>query len=467
MKFKGWAPDLFEFGHDGLVTARNVIHGFNGYEPVRGLTAFSASLGRAWKGGGWFKGSSGDTAMLAGSNDGLYLLSASAATLKYAGSYSAQWYLAQFGDRILCVNGAAPLKYTLATSTGALLGGTPPTASYIAIVDPGFVFLAGNSSATNRVYWSGLEDPEGWTLGTNQCDIQDLPDGGPVTGVAGGEYGIVFQDNAIHLFQYVGGAEIFVRRKISDSIGTVAHGSIAQVGNRYFFYDQRGFYQLVDGQLSPIGKGKVDRTFAETYSVGEIQSNIRACVDPDRSLVFWSMPGKLWVYNWDTQEWSEITIVGLVGITVGATSSATLEDIAITYPAIEDVPVSLDDASWQGGDPVLLAVKSDFILYSFSGDYLAATLRLTRQEIYPGRATHVRSARIIGDITSGVSLSIDSRLRIGDTPRNVVSSELRASGETPIRISGRYLQPEVITEAAASWRFIQGLELEGAPGGRQ
>ena len=452
-----WQPDLPEHGHDGLVTARNCYYLEGGYRPVKAPTAFTAALPFGWKGGGYFKGATGNTALLAGTNSGLYAYSGGAWVSKFAGSYTAPQFFAQFGDLVINVNGSAPAKYTLTSGLGAALAGTPPAASMIAIVDPGFVFLAGNSGATATVYWSGLEAPEGWTIGTNQSSLQPIPDGGPVTGLAGGEVGLVFQADAIHEFSYVGKPKIFNRRKVSSQVGTMAHGSIAQAGRKVFFLHRRGFYMYENGGLSPIGKFKVDRTFLATYSASEIEANLRAAIDPDRSLVIWSMPDRLWVYNWDQDKWSDVMLSGLVGVSTGATSSATLESIAVTYPSIEDVTPALDDAFWNGGAPLLLIAKTDNILYSAgTGSNLEAIFRLPRIEMYPGQEAHVRTFRIIGDPIAA-TVSIDARRRLADSPVNVVSSDLRANGDVPIRSSGRYVQPQITLANGAVWDFIQGL----------
>ncbi len=459
-------PDQPPHGHDGLVTARNCYYLEGGYKPVKDVSAFTAALAAGWKGGGYFKGIGGNNKLLAGTNSGLNEYSGSAWALDFAAARTAPWFFGQFGDLVIAANGGAPTKYTLATSTGAALAGSPPTASMITIVDPGFVFLAGNSSAVSTVYWSGLEAPETWTVGTNQCDIQPLPDGGPVTGLAGGEYGLAFQADAIHQFAYVGGATIFNRRKVSSQIGCMTHGSIAQAGKKIFFLHRRGFYMYEDGGLAPIGKGRVDRTFLDTYSVSEIEANLRAAVDPDRSLVMWSMPDRLWIYNWDRDRWTDVLIPGLVGISTGASSSVTLETIAVSYPAIEDVPVSFDDASWQGGSPVLLLAKSDNILYSLgSSSNLEAIFRLPQIEMYPGREAHVRNFRLIGDPV-GCSVSIDARRRLADMPVNTVAVSLRDNGDVPIRSSGRYLQPQITLGAASVWTYLQGFDMEARAGGR-
>jgi hypothetical protein len=466
MKFGSWSPDLPEFGHEGLVKARNAYSGVLGYEPIKALSQVTAAVGEAWKGGGAFTGADGTTILLAGANGGLYRLTSSTSTLVTAGSYSSNWFFAQFGDQVVCTNGGAPLKYTISTAAGAALGGSPPTCSFPAIVRD-FVFLAGNSSHQNRVYWSAIDNAEGWTVGTGQCDVQDLPDGGAVTGLAGGEFGLAFQDEAIHIFEYVGSPTIFTRRKVSNSIGALCHGGIAQHGRQTFFYSRRGFYKFIDGEVVPIGRNKVDRTFRTTYSVSEIQNNLRCTIDPERSLVIWSMPDRLWVYNFDNDMWSDISVPGVVGISTGRTASLTLEDIAVIFPSIENVTPTFDDAFWNGGSPLLLIAKTDGKLYSFGASTnLEASFRLPQLEMSTARESHVRNSRIIGNMTSA-QVSLDCRLRMGDAPRNITSTDFRNNGEVRIRASGRYVQPEVILSAGTVWSSIQGLDLEATAGGRQ
>jgi hypothetical protein len=460
-----WTPDLPQHGHSGLVTARNTYFLEGGYKPVKAPSAFTAALAAGWKGGGYFRGTGGNNKLLAGTNSGLNEYSGSAWALDFAAARTAPWFFGQFGDLVISVADGAPVKYTLATSTGALLAGSPPTSSMIAIVDPGFVFLAGNSSATNRVYWSGLEAPETWTIGTNQCDVQDIPDGGPITGLAGGEVGLVFQADAIHEFAYVGKPTIFNRRTVSRQIGAICHGGIAQAGAKVFFLDSRGFYMYENGGLAPIGKFKVDRTFLDAYTVSQITANLRAAVDPDRSLVIWSMPDRMWIYNWDQDRWTDIVISGLVGVSTGASSSATLEDIAVTYPSIEDVTPVLDDPFWNGGSPLLLIAKSDNILYSFGGTNLEATFKLPNVEMFPGREAHARNTRLVGDPTS-CTVSMEARRRLGDAAVSTTVSTMQSNGDVPIRSSGRYLQGQIVIPAGHMWTYLQGYDVEAAPGGR-
>lgn len=466
MDFGPWTPDLSPFAHQGLVTARNVYASANGYKPIKGLTSLTGALPYTWKGGASFIGLDGTTAVLAGTDSGLYSYASGAWTSRYSGSYSSPWQFAQFGAFVIGVNGGAPVKYTVSSSTGALLGGSPPTSSMVSIVRD-FVFLAGHSSALSTVYWSDINNAEVWTAGTGECDYQELPDGGPITGLAGGEYGLVFQENGIHRFSYVGTPLIFQRDKISTGVGCITPGAVAQFGRMVFFLSGRGFYSIVDGELAPIGQLKVDETFWATYSRADVQKNIRATVDPKRSLVIWSMPDRLWIYNWVLDRWTDAYIPGLVGVSNSISAGATLEGLDTLYPSgIDSIPYSLDDPIFAGGDPRVSFVKSDNIVYSFGGaTNLQATLQFARLEPVKSRNSRVRRARLDSDAIDGVDLTISYNSRLGDAQASVTATTITAGGYIPIRATGQYLQPMVTFREGATWTYATGLNLDLAPGG--
>lgn len=464
--FGNWLPDIPAYGNPGLTVARNVYASPIGYKPVKAISAVTTSLPVTWKGGGSFINTDGTTATVAGTDSGLYAYISSAWVLKYAGSYSARWAFAQWGSFVIGVNGGSPVKYTITTAAGAALGGAPPSATMLAVVRD-FVFLAGNSSAISTVYWSGYNNAEQWTIGTNQCDAQPLPDGGAITGLAGGEYGLAFQDAAIHRFTYVGTPLIFQRDKIVDGIGCVANGGLATFGRTTFFLSARGFYSISDGGLEPIGDTKVNETFWKLYSRADVQTYIRCVIDPKRSLVIWSMPDRLWVYNWTLQKWTDIAIIGLVGLSTGINASVSLEQIDTLYPGgIDTVPNSLDDPIFQGGDPLLTIVKNDNAVYAFgSSSNMAATLAFGVIEPYPHRNTRVRRARLEADAVSGVSLTINYAGRLGDPFQSETANATTASGYIPIRVTEQYLQPVIDISAGTAWSYAMGINFDWAPGG--
>lgn len=468
VNFGSWLPDLPPFGHDGLVVARNVFPSQLGYEPVKAYSAVTTALASPYKGGRSFIGVDGSVVLLAGTNAGLYGYAGATWSLEYAGAYTNKWQFAQFGDLAIGVQGAAPVKFTIASSTGALLGGSPPHGKYITTVKD-FVVIAGVDSANSTVYWSAINNAEGWTPGTNQSDTQVIPDGGKVTGLAGGEYMLVFQREQIWRGQYVGVPFIFTFDKVSSGVGCIAANSIAQVGRTVYFISQRGFMAFSDGQISMIGANKVDNTFFSQYSVADIESSVSVAVDPLRKLVIWAMPNRLWCYNWELDRWSDIT-GQFFAVSTAATQSYTFEQIAALYPGgMETVPGSFDDPIWRGGSPFLMIAANDDTLGSFGAQTtLEATLTLPRLEPFKGRETRIRSARLDSDATSGVTLEIDGRRRLGDSETSYLSTSIRTNGDIPIRASGRYVQPSVIFATNATWTYANGLDLvQAAAGGRQ
>lgn len=467
MKIGEWLPDQPANGHNGLTMARNVFATPLGYGPVKAYSVVTTALPSTWTGGRTFVGVDGTVALLSGTAAGLYLYTSPTWTSKYSGSYSNPWQFAQFGDMAIGVQGSAPVKYTIASGTGALLGGTPPNGRYISTTKD-FVVISGVDSANAKVYWSAINNAEGWTIGTNQCDAQTLPDGGKVTGLAGGEYMLVFQREQIWRGQYVGTPLIFQFDKISQGIGCISARSIAQVGRTVYFVSQRGFMAFTDGQIQMIGANKVDATFFKQYSLADIESQITVAVDPIRKVVAWAMPRRLWLYNWELDRWTDVE-GDFFGVSTGADQSYTLEQIAALYPSIENVPTSLDDPIWQGGNVFLMIVANDGTLGSFGASTtLQAILEYPNLEPGQGRATRVRSVRLDTDATSGARLSIYGRPRLGDPGTEFLGSSIRANGDMPVRAQGRYLQPRLIFDAGASWSYVNAFEfVQAARGGGQ
>lgn len=461
-----WLPDMQPYGHGGLVQATNVYPTALGYAPIPDVSATTTALPYQWQGGGSFVNIDGTTANLAGTSNGLYLFGGSSWTLKYSGTYTGTWAFAQFGSIVVCVNGAAPVKYDIAGGAASLLGGTPPSASMIAIVRD-FVFLAGNGTANSTLYWSGINAPESWTVGINQSDYEILPDGGPITGLAGGEYGLVFQERAIHRMTYVGTPVIFERDKIVDGVGSIAPGSVATFGRMTFFLSPRGFYSISDGGLTPIGNQKVDATFWSTYTRAQVKASIQSIIDPKNSLVIWSMPGQLWIYNWVLARWTMANVAGAIGLETGITPPVSLEGVDVLYPGgIDTVPVSLDSVIFLGGDPMVSIARNDNKIYALaSTNNLAATLQLPMSEPFGAKVARIRRARVIGDMTTGVTVTVGCASRIGDAQTSVSGTTMTASGHVPLRAAGRVVQPTLTIAYGTPWSFLRGLEFDQAPGG--
>lgn len=461
--FGEWLPDQPPHLTKGLITAQNVYPGPNGYRPVGGFEAITTALADEFRGGAAFVASDGTSTTLSGTATNLYSYTGSWNSL--VGSFSLgtndRWRFAQFGDLAVCVNGGAPQKVDLTAGTAAALGGTPPTAKFAFVVRD-FVVLGCIDGDEQRLGWSGFNDAEFWTFGTNQSGFQPLLDGGAFMGGCGGEYGVILQRNAIRRMTYTGDESVFQFDKISDNIGCVASGSIVQAGRRIFFLSDRGF-MMTDGasEPQPIGKERVDRTFFAAYSRSDL-SLMSAAIDPVNTIVMWAMPNRIWCYDWVQDRWSDID-TNARAVFSGFTFDTYLDDLAVAD--IDASTIYVDDPMYQGGNPLLIVVNLSNVLGVLTGDNMEPLIRMPFGEFVPGRVARTRRARPLTDATDGITLTLDARARLGDAVNEESFTSLNTEGDMPIRTAARYHAPTFRINSGTDWSYLQAVEFEYAAGG--
>lgn len=457
-----WTPDLAPNGHGGLTVCSNVYPIGNGYAPVGGFEAVTAALA-GWDGGGAFTHSDGSTVLLAGKADGLYSFGGGAWASEHAQA-GAKWRFSQHRNIVVAVSGGAPVAYDLATDAGGALGGSPPDATLTCTANE-FTVLAGDPAALTTVTWSGFGNPEEWTAGTNQSGAFPLPDGGKITGLAGGEYLLVFQRGAIHRFQYVGGDDVWQRSKISSEIGCIEPSSICQAGRLVFFLSERGF-MLCDGEtVTPIGAEKVDRTFFATYERAAL-GMMWAAVNPRHYLACWAMPGnpgQVWQYNWVLQRWTLVELA-LSGVLGAYTSSLDSDAVDAEYPGGADaIDLPMDSPVFAGGDPRFYVVSPAGVIGTLTGAALAATLDTALNE-WGGGFVRPHSAFVHGDATD-VTLRFDARATLASAPDVRTWAARRDTGWHRGRARGRYIALGL--DIAGAWGFVRGVTVEHGSGGKR
>jgi hypothetical protein len=465
LPFGPWLPDLAP-APGNVARAENVYPVTNGYRPVRAFLPITPALPERFTGGGAWVSSTGETSLLAGTANKLLRYENLDWDVKLTALTVERWGFAQYGDLVIGVNGGAPIKFDLIAGTASNLGGSPPDASLVAQVRD-FVVLAGDPADIITVTWSGFNDAEQWTSGTNQSDSQQMLSGGEVMGLAGGEYGTVLQRDRVVRMTYVGGEVVFQFDEIASNVGCMAKGSSVQAGQLVFFLSERGFMVSTGTGVTPIGNERVDRTFFARYSREDITNTIRAAVDPRNTLVVWSMPGTpgaLWCYNWALERWSIIE-TSVAGVFSGFTTSTSLEALSALYPGgLETIPYSLDDPRFTGGNPLLLLADATSVVGSLSGETMPALVETVDTEPMAGRTGRYWAARALSDDVTG-AIRLDLRRRAGDVEAITTSNPIRANGDVPLRCSGRYVRAAHQTQAGAVWSYTQGVELQGQPGG--
>ena len=342
IQFKNWLPDQPSI-LDTVSEANNVIPLAIGYGPFKSAVNYSGVATEDLNNCFAAKVNT-DVSIFAGGSTKLFKVSSLDLSMedvtRAAGAYTGinRWQFVQFGNYALASNGSEKIQYFDVTSSTdfADLAAAAPVAKYITVVRD-FVVGANIGAGTypSRVQWSDINDATDWTAGAaSQSDYQELPDGGDITGITGGEFGIVFLEKAIVRMSYIGSPLFFQFDTISRNVGCVEGGSIAQYGGITYFLSDDGFYSCNGQQVTGIGSEKVDRYFYANANIGDIDS-ISAAVDPERNLVIWNyttVSGNraLLIYNFETQKWCEADTDVDVLSTL-ATSGTSLDAIDTAY----------------------------------------------------------------------------------------------------------------------------------------
>ena len=377
------------------------------------------------------------------------------------------WTFAQFGQILIGANGLDKLQaWTVGTSSlFADLAAAAPTAQFVTTVRD-FVVTGKTSSYPNRVQWSDINDATDWTAGAgSQSDYQDIPDGGEVRGITGGEFGLVLLERSIVRMTYVGAPLFFQFDTLTRSLGCYESRSIIQFGGLTFFLSDDGFYVCDGQQVLPIGNEQVDRWFYNNADPGKMDQ-MSTAIDPVNKIVTWCFTDifnqkKLLIYNWILKKWTYGDTTADYVSTI-ATSSTDLESLALLYPSIDTVPASLDSRIWSGGKLLLGGVDATKIV-SFGGSNLTATIT-TGDLSAEGLESIVTLARpLIESGSATVSIASRKRLDANIAYGSAVSAD--SDNRVSLRSRGKFHRLSVVP--SGNWTAAVAMDVTIVPtGGR-
>jgi hypothetical protein len=487
LKFGSWSPDSADYESDAVHLIQNVVPRADGYGPFPSPSNYTQALADTCRGAFYALKSDGSVAVFAGTSDRLYQLNntdfswtdvSKGGSAYGALSGNAQWRFAQTGNLVFATQANEVLQvFDLSSSTAfANALGSPPQAAYIDVVGR-FLVLSGLLSSPYRIQWSGLNSfnaSDSWTSGVNSSDFQDFPDGGIVRGVAGGEFGTIFQDQAIRRMTYVPGSPVvFQIDRISQDKGLFAPYSIVRAGEIIFFYSSQGFQKIVPGGLpEQIGRERVDRTFLNVLDRGNLQLMIGAA-DPRSTKVYWAYKSSsgtsglydtLLGYDWVLDKFFQIASSGeyLLGI---SQSGLTLENLDSISSSIDALTLTLD-AYATAVQPEIAQFGSDHTLSFFRGDNLEATIE-TGEQGTDGQRIYVNGFRPITDAAAvyGSASYRDTQMA---TPSQLSEALVNSrTGRCDFRIDTRYSRMKIRIPSGTTWTFAAGIEPDVKQTGRQ
>jgi len=469
--FGEWMPD--QSGISGSLTdAKNVVSQAIGYGPFPTPVSFSSAAAENLTSLYAAKAPDSNTYFFAAGLSKIYTVSGSGTLTQVNTGLTTgandRVRFTQFGKSVIICNNSNKLKsWVLGTSTTfAEVSASAPIAKFITVVRD-FVVCANTFETTQqqyRVRWSAINDETDWVENVNtQSDYQDIPDGGQIMGIRGGEFGLVLLERSIHRMTYVGTPFIFQFDNISRNKGCMVSGSVAQYQGITFFLSDDGFYMCDGQQVVPIGAEKVDRFFLSDASESDYPT-MSAAIDPVRKLVIWNYKSvdatrKLMIYNFQTKKW---TYADANTDYLGEASSgaSTLEELDSISGSIDALTTSLDSLLYIGGKYFLGGTYGTRV-YSFTGANLTGSI--ATGDIDVGANSVVTLARPIVDNGSG-SLSVASRTLLNQSVTYGTSTAADSENRVSLRSAGRYHRLKLVP-TGANWKTAVAVDVDITPQG--
>lgn len=481
--FSEFAPDRADFNNPATVM-KNVYFTSDHWEPFKTISAVTSALASRVYALISGKSANGVSEQYAAIQAKLYRRSSTSWTdvsrggSTYTLDYVPTWGLVQSGNYIIATNYGDEIQYVQIGSAQAfanISSADVPKARRIGQLSRHLV-VGDTTDATdgqvpNRVWWPAINNPLNWPArGTSaaaavQSDYNDLEQSdGRVTAIAGGEYGIVFQERAINRMSYIGAPLIYQFDRVDRNRGCICPNAVAQVGRRAFFIAHEGFY-VTDGtgESVPIGDGRVDKYFLSGVDSNRLEM-VSAAIDETHNVIIWTYPtgaagdycDKQLLYNYVANKWSYAEQqVELYSQTLSP--ALTLEEMD-AYGTVDAQTVSWDSQAYMGGVRALSGVNTSHVLGSLTGT--PGTAVMTTGEIADpsGAVTLVLGVRPI--IEAGTpSVRVGSRtLPNGSITYSAAQTPNARTGYCDVRQSGMFHRYEV--SVAGDFGKASGVDLK-------
>ena len=461
--FGEWLPD--QPGVIGaLTTAKNCFPKAVGYGPFPQEVDYSDAAPQNLTAAAAAKDTNSVTSIYAAGTTRLFKLDTTdfswddISAVTYSGTSG--WKFTQFGNSLIAANESNTMQYidVMSGTTFANLAADAPKAKFVTVVRD-FVVSGYQSSNKNRIQWSGINNEKTWTTSaTTQADFQDVPDGGFVQGVTGGEFGLVLLERSIVRMSYVGTPLIFQFDNIARNRGCFEPNSVIQWQGITYFLGDDGFYACDGQNLKNIGAEKVNRYFFNSLKESDL-GNMSAAIDPINNLVVWGYPTvdldyRVLVYHVPTGKWSyaDSTATRVAPV---STPSITLEGLDAFSASIDALGISLDSRTWLGGKLLLLGINGNKLI-TFTGASKTATIE-TADISSDTNQSMITMLKPIVDNGTG-SASIASRLQLNQTVSFPSVTAANSENRIGARSYGRYHRVKL--EPSGNWTTAIGMDVE-------
>lgn len=230
------------------------------------------------------------------------------------------WSFCSWGDWVIATNYVDPVQYydvglgtgefdDLITTGVGEEPGEAPKARFVATIAAQLVLADINpdSYAAGEKYqlWpSAFGDPTEFyqaDYNTQSSVFNLVAAPGQITGLIGGEYGLVFKRNSVWRMSYRGLPELYKFDQLSRGTGTAWAQSIVQVDNDTYFWGSNGIFVIKDGkQVRRVSGQRIEKFLFDVqyedralYRVEDpderiTDSMVQGAYDKSSGLIWWS-----------------------------------------------------------------------------------------------------------------------------------------------------------------------------------
>lgn len=486
-----WVPDLYSTQEEVITDLRNLIPGVDGYRGVKSFKPITEPIpgfdaGNVPQGTATFIQPDKSLITVVGTRDSLFIY-------EYGGTWtdvsrdlgyvseSTSWKFALFGDLLIATNYEDPVQCMNLKTDEKFhdLSDSAPRAKDLAVVGEFLVLINTvdqyDGERPQRVWWSPIGDPQGsWVPNqTTMCDYQDIFTGSYLTGIEGGEDGLLLLRNAIVRMTFIGSPLVFQFQTITNDYGNVGFNTYTSIEGNVFFLSDSGFKMFSGGVIEPIGLGKVDNyvrgdtlglTLAESIAGVDIINNCvwwayRDKSKYDDSTIKHNATTKALVYHYPSKRWGNV-VTTILSFSNVQTKGYTLDELDEVSRRVDDLPFPLDSEAWRGGLPVLSGFSSDGRFGYFYGPLYSAELSTGKIPLQGGsRRSFVKRVRPLVDRGPyDIELAVAGTQEEQDENKFSGFITKSRAGDYPFRSSGRYHSLKM--KISGTWNKIVGFSFD-------
>ncbi|RVM15378.1 hypothetical protein [Sinorhizobium meliloti] len=405
--FTSFTPDLPALNNPGLVKAHNCTPGLGAGAgavtlfPLKSASLYSnTAMDSRPLGSAIGQDQNGNAKVYGANATKLYKLNPADrqwTNISRVGGYSTtdseSWEFVEFGSLSIGTNYSDEVQYIDMNVDTQFANLTTLVKGRHIATHKGFVILGNTWDAIDggvpyRVRWSGLELPSDWTFSAaTMADFNDVHGFGAIQGIVTDDSCYVILQRGIVQMSFVGAPYVF---QFTDRVvgkGCSVPESIITVEGKHYFLSDDGFYKLEQGNLTPIGIGKIDSWFLDTADLSQAKL-MTVAADPRRTLIYWQFaskdavsgtPDKVLIFNYVTGEWT--TAESSTAFLFNSVSLPWTIDQLDAFVSIDNVPASFDDPIWAGGQNMLWGMNATGAVYSFGGPTMEASIETREIQI--------------------------------------------------------------------------------------